>query len=134
MPLYTFELHDGSCRITDDDGIHLTNREQALCYAYEVVREMMNHRERDARTWRLDVYEDCDQLFEIPFVRLDETLDHLDPRWRSIIEDHCARRLSLSETYSAARVTMREARALVARSRGKPYLAADRGQSTIREH
>jgi hypothetical protein len=134
MPLYTFELRDGSCGIADTVGVSLADRDQALCYAYEVVRELMGCREQQTRTWRLDVYEDHDRrVFEIPFARLDETLDHLAPHWRSTIEDLCDRSRALHETYSAARITMRESRALIARSRGKPYLATEAGRSIIRE-
>jgi hypothetical protein len=134
MPLYTFELRDGSCGIADTVGVILADRDQALCYAHGVVRELMGCREQQTRTWRLDVYEDHHQrVFEIPFARLDQTLDHLGPGWRSMIEESCNRLLSLCETYGAARVTMRESRALVARSRGKPYLATEGGKPIIRE-
>ena len=134
MPLYTFELRDGSCGIADTAGVRFADRDQALGYAYEVIREMMNGRERETRTWRLDVYEDDDRrVFEIPFARMDETLDHLSAGWRNLIEDSATRVLSLHETYNATRATMRESRALVARSRGRPYLATERGQRTIRE-
>ena len=134
MPLYTFELRDGSRGIADTTGVIFADRDQALCYAYGVIRELMNGREPETRTWQLDVYEDHDRrVFEIPFARADLTLDHLSPGWRSRIEDLCARSLVLHETYSAARVTMRESRALVARSRGRPYLATERGQRTIRD-
>jgi hypothetical protein len=134
MPLYTFELRDGSCGIADTVGVSFAHRDQALCYAYEVVRELMGCREPQTRSWRLDVYEDHDRrVFEIPFARLDATLDHLAPHWRSRIEDLCDRSRALRETYSAARVTMRESRALIARSRGKPYLATEGGRLIIRE-
>jgi len=134
MPLYTFELRDGSCGIADTVGVKLADRDQALCYAHEVVRELMGSREQQTRTWRLDVYEDHDRrVFEIPFVRLDETLGHLSPHWRSKIEDLCNRSRRLREAYNSARITMRESRALVARSRGKPYLATEGGRPIIRE-
>lgn len=134
MPLYTFELRDGSCGIADTVGVSLADRDQALCYAYDVIRELASRCERETRTWRLDVYEDLDRrVFEIPFARLDETLDHLNAQWRSRVEDLCDRSRALREACSAAGVTMRESRALVARSRGKPYLAADKGEKVIRE-
>jgi hypothetical protein len=133
MPLYTFELRDGSGGIPDTAGVSFADRDQALCYAYDVIRELMSQCERETRTWRLDVYENHEQrVFEIPFARLDETLDHLSARWRSKIEDLCNRSRSLREVHSAAMATVRESRALVARSRGKPYLAADRGRQVIR--
>jgi hypothetical protein len=135
MPLYTFELRDGFYGIADTVGVSFAGRDQALCYAYQVIRELMGRREQQTRTWRLDVYEDHDRrIFEIPFARLDETLDHLNPHWRRLIEDCCNRALSLRETCSAARITMRESRALVARSRGKPYLATEGGKPIIREN
>jgi hypothetical protein len=134
MQLYTFKLRDGFCAIADDVGVTFADRDHALCYAYAVVGELMNHRERETRMWRLDVYEDHErQVFEIPFARLDETLDQLNPHLRSMVEDWRTRSLSLLETFTAARVTMRESRALVARSRGRPYLATDRGRRVIRE-
>jgi hypothetical protein len=134
MPLYTFDLRDGSCGIADTVGVSFANRDQALCYAHDVIRELMSRCERETRAWRLDVYEDHDRrVFEIPFARRDETLDHLSPHWRSNIEHLCTRSLLLREAYTAALVTMRESRALVARSRGRPYLAAEGGQRTIRD-
>jgi hypothetical protein len=133
MPLYTFELRDGSCGVTDMIGVVLADRDEALCYAHEVIRELMGCREQQTRTWQLDVYEDHDRrVFEIPFARLDETLDHVSPQWRSKIEDLCNRSRVLHETYNAARITMRESRALIARSRGRPYLATDGGRPIIR--
>ena len=134
MPLYTFELRDGSSGIADTVGVSFANRDQALCYAHDVIRELMSQCERETRTWRLDVYEDHDRrVFEIPFARLDETLDHLSAHWRSRVEDLCNRSRSLSEVRSAASATVRESRALVAWSRGKPHLATDRGQKVIRD-
>jgi hypothetical protein len=55
------------------------------------------------------------------------------PRLERHIEELCNRSRVLHETYNAARVTMRESRALVARSRGKPYLATEGGRPIIRE-
>lgn len=133
MPLYTFELRDGSCGIADTVGVSFANRDQALCYAHDVIRELMSQCERKTRSWRLDVYENHDRrVFEIPFARLDETLDHLSPHWRSRVEDLCNRSRSLREACSAASATVQESRALVACSRGKPYLATDRGKKVIR--
>lgn len=134
MPLYTFELRDGSCGIADTVGVSFANRDQALCYAYEVIRELMSQCERETRTWRLDVYEDHDRrVFEIPFARLDETLDHLHPHLRSRLEELCDRSRSLREAVNQARLTVRESQALVAWSRGKPYLATEGGRKVIRE-
>jgi hypothetical protein len=133
MPLYTFQLRDGSSGIADTVGISFADRHQALCHAHQVIRELMGCREQQTRTWQLDVCEDHDRrVFEIPFAELDETLDHLDPGRRSMIEESCFRLLSLFEAFSAAQITIRESRALVARSRGKPHLATEGGKPIIR--
>lgn len=133
MPVYTFRLRDGSHGIEDDTGIALPDRKRAFDYACEVVRELMCRREQQTRTWQLDVYEDGDErIFAIPFARLDETLGHLGPEMRERLVELCDRCRSIREAMSAVAITVRESRALVARSRGKPYLAAEFGQRTIR--
>jgi hypothetical protein len=134
MPIYTFKLIDDSGGIEDDFGVSLANTAIAYGYACDVVRELMNHRERKTRHWRLDVYEDSgEKVFDIPFVQLDRTLDHLAPEYRVLVEE-CAERIrSLKDAYYDASLTRREARSLVARSRRKPYLAADRGRKIIRD-
>jgi hypothetical protein len=69
--LYTLELRDGSNWIEDE--VALPDRERAFEYARTVVRELMCCRERQTRTWRLDVYEDKGaRVFEIPFARTHE--------------------------------------------------------------
>ena len=73
------------------------------------------------------------KLFEILFASIDETLDHLKPENRKLVEMTAMRRRLLQDTLYAARISYRESQALVARSRGKPYLAADHGQKTIRD-
>jgi hypothetical protein len=129
--LYTLELRDGSNWIEDE--VAMPDRERAFEYARTVVRELMCCRERQTRTWRLDVYEDKgERVFAIPFARFDETLGNLSSKGRETIADLCDRRRTLEEAISTAVVTMRESRALVARSRGKPYLVAAFGQPTIR--
>ena len=91
-------------------------------------------REAQTRFWRLDVYEDSgERIFEIPFVRIDSTLDHLVPELRTIVERLCDRHRALKEANYAARVTVRESRALIAIARGKPYLATYAGEKTIRD-
>jgi hypothetical protein len=93
----------------------------------------MSGREAETRFWRLDVYEDNNErIVEIPFASIDWTLDHLVPELRAIVEGLCDHRRSLKEANYAARVTLRESRALVAIARGKPYLATYAGERTIR--
>jgi hypothetical protein len=134
MPNYTFELRDGRGGIDDDTGVPLADRVQALLYARGIVHELMRSREVETRTWQLDVYDEAGaRVIEIPFANVDPTLDHLRPELRAMVEKFCNRRLSVDEMIYAARNTVLEARALVARSRGELYVAARFGEKIIRD-
>ena len=134
MPTYTFKLMDDDGGVADDVGVPLADPKVAYCHACVVAQQLMDHREARTRSWRLDVYENgVKKLFEILFASIDETLDHLKPENRKLVEMTAMRRRSLQDTLYAARISYRESQALVARSRGKPYLAADQGQKTIRD-
>jgi histidinol dehydrogenase len=134
MPRYTFKLKDDCDGVEDESGVNLPNADIAYRYASDVVRELMHGREPSTRFWQLDVYDDVQtKIFEISFAELDQTLDHLNPHMRAAVE-HAARRIrSVKDTYRAAETTVREARSLMARSRGKPYLVVDRGRKVIRD-
>jgi len=130
MPNYTFELRDGSDSIEDDVGVSLTDRHDAYQYAQGVVRELMSGRESQTRTWRLDVYENsAEHAFAIPFATLDATLDGLQPELRVFEEALYERDRRLREVTQSA---LRESRARLERSRGKPYLITNFGKRTIR--
>lgn len=130
MPNYTFQLRDGSDPIEDDIGVTLTDRQDAYQYARGVVRELMSGRETQTRTWRLDVYENSGQrVFAITFASLDDTLNHLQPELRVLVEGLCDRDRSLCEAEENAE---RESRARDARARHKPYLITNLGKRTIR--
>jgi hypothetical protein len=134
MPNYTFLLQDGDTRVDDAIGVDLPDREQAYWYARDVAIELMKGREPETRFWRLDVYESqTEQIFQIPFASVDGTLDHLPTELREAIEVVYNRQRSLREAIHDARDTLRESRALVALSRGKPYLATDFGKRVIRD-
>lgn len=133
MPHYTFALRDGSDLISDEEGATLAGERDAFEYACDVALELMRGREKQTRIWRLLVYGGDNKLvFEIPFAALDGTLNHLSSELRQLIESFCSRQLALKEAVHAARATVRESRALVALSRGKPYLATRFGEHVIR--
>jgi hypothetical protein len=132
VPLYTFELRDGSHRVQDTVGAELQDHAVAHDYAREVAWELMSGRERETRAWCLEVHEDGAPVLAIPFASVDPTLDHLERERRQVIEKWYDCRRSLQEAVTTARKTVRESRAAVARSRGRPYLAAANGERTIR--
>lgn len=134
MPNYTFELRDGSGGIDDETGVALADSADALHYAQTIVHELMRSREAQTRTWRLDVYDEAGAcVIELPFASVDPTLDHLRPELRAMVEKFCDRRRSVDELVYIARNTVSELRALVAKSRGKLYVAARSGEKTIRD-
>jgi hypothetical protein len=132
MPFYTFELQDAERRVADETGVWFAAREHALDHAYNVARELMTARERETRSWRLDIYEDGERVEEIPFSRLDPTLAHLSPMLRTSVEEWSDTLRDFREAACSARETLRESRALIARSKGMPYLATEGGKPTIR--
>ena len=132
MPIYCFKLLDGCGGAEDEDGVSLRDNEDAIRYAQDVVHELMKGRELETRSWRLDVYEGGVRICEIPFVSIDPTLDHLTPSQKAMVEKTSERVRSLSDALHAVEATVQESRALVARSRGKPYLASRFGKSIIR--
>jgi hypothetical protein len=133
MPLYTFELLDGSSPIYDDASVHLPDREHAVAYGKQIAHELMQGREIETRFWRLRIHENQgEDVFEITFAAIDQTLDHLVPELRSTVVRLCDSYRSCKQAIHEARITLRESRALVALSRGKPYLAMSRGERTIR--
>jgi Domain of unknown function (DUF6894) len=134
MPRYTFKLNDDDHGVEDDFGVSLPNAEIAHRYSCDVVRELMSRREQSTRHWRLDVYQDDNEkVFEIPFATVDQTLDHLTPGYRAAMEQGAQRIRSLKDLYYDAMLTQQESQSLVARSRGRPYLAAYRGRKVIRD-
>jgi hypothetical protein len=130
MPNYTFQLRDGFDPIEDDVGVTLPDRRDAYRYARGVVRELMSGRETQTRNWRLDVFENSAQrVFAITFASLDDTLDHLQPEARVLVEGLCDQYRSFREASQGAE---RESRARQARARGRPYLITNLGKRTIR--
>jgi hypothetical protein len=135
MPTYTFKVLDGCGDVEDESGVSLRDHDHALRYAREVIHELMRNREIETRSWRLEVYENGDgPIYAIPFASIDPTLDHLVPKLRTMVEAMCERKRLLGEVLHVVSATVQESRALVARSRGKPYLASRFGRSTIRDN
>jgi Domain of unknown function (DUF6894) len=134
MPNYRFALRDGQGDIDAAAAVLFADPTDALRYAQTVVHELMRSREAETRTWRLDVYDEGGEcVIALPFASLDPTLDHLRPEFRAMVEKFCDRRRAVDEAVHAVEATVRESRALVARSRGKFYVAARAGEKTIRD-
>jgi hypothetical protein len=129
MPQYYFNLQDDRAGVLDVEGTDLPDLAAAKDYATRIARELMRQTETEKRAWRLDVFDGSgDLVLRMPFAAVDPTLDHLEPALRKLIESLCESRCRLAETLFSSDVLVRHARAAKARRRGKPYLAAWRGQ------
>lgn len=135
MPIYTFKLRDGRGDAEDATGVDLPDRDSAIRYGRDVVQELMRSRELQTRSWCLDVYEGATHtpIGEIPFASVDPSLDHLAPKFRTMVEGLSERKRLLSDVIHSVRDTIQESRALVARARGKPYLASRFGKVIVRD-
>jgi hypothetical protein len=129
MAVYHFNLRDGGAGVFDTEGTELPSLNAAKAYATAVARELMKTRELDKRIWRLDVV-DCNgnPVFELPFAKVDPTLDHLAPDFRRLVERLSECRLSLSETLFSSESLVFGIRAAEARRNGKPYIATRFGR------
>ena len=130
MPTYTFRLKGGGPALEDSDGVDLPNVDAALSYRGDVARELMGCRELLSEYWRLDVYENNTLAFQVPLFALNSAF--FTPKKRAVEERTRARQLALNELLQSTHITMRESRALVARSRGKPYMVTDSGEEVTR--
>jgi hypothetical protein len=133
MPVYTFKLRDGSGDIEDATGVEFRHQYSAIRYAHDVVHELMKSRELETRCWRLEVYEGGSLVCEIPFASVDPSLDHLVPKLRTMVEGLSERKRRLGDVIHSVKATIQESQALVARARGKPYLASRFGKAVIRD-
>jgi hypothetical protein len=132
VPRYYFSVRNGSGNLSDDDGIELPNDAAARDYACDLARELMFRNEVRKRHWWLVIRNaEGKELFSLPFVAVDETIRHLNPDNRRLIQQTCEKRLALAEVMFASRIGVMRARAVIARSRARPYLAAHNGHSLM---
>jgi hypothetical protein len=132
MRRYYFHLKDGCRGYADRSGVRLPSDEAAREHAQSVATELMKNREGKARHWRIAVRNKHGKtLFEVPFIGLDGTLSHLSPPLKKAMEELSQRCYALREAIADARAIQLQARALLAKSRGRPYLAADDGDEIL---
>ena len=99
-------------------------------HARDLARELMLRNEARKRYWHVVICDaDDHELFDLPFISIDESIKHLNPRSRRLIEVMCERRMALAETLFETRMNVLRARATIARSRARPYIAAELGHA-----
>jgi hypothetical protein len=133
MPTYTFKLRGDAGWVADNVGTALADNASAYRYACCVARELMRCRESQTRYWLLEVYQDGQRpLFDILFATVDPTLDHLRRESRAMVESTSEKKRALKDVIHDVGLTVRESRALLARSSGRPHLISDNGETIIR--
>jgi uncharacterized protein DUF6894 len=129
MPRYFFDLAQSGV-VRDPEGTDFPNEQVAQAHAETVARELMQHRQETTRYWRLDVRdEDGRRCFELLFVSVDDSIEHLTPELRNTLEEFHARSASLFETMRTVRSSLLQVQRTMALSEGLPYLAANEGVS-----
>ena len=121
MPQFYFILKNGRESVPDREGEELADQNSARAHARAVAQELMHHRERATRMWRLEVRDnDLRHLVEVPFVSIDQSIAHLPEPIRREMEVVCAKAGSLSDAICNLQWTMAEVRETMARARQLP--------------
>jgi hypothetical protein len=132
MPLYHFHLWTGEDDIPDIEGTILPSDDAARAYAERVARELIKSKEVQRRIWRLHVADEKGAtLFQLPFGAIDESLDHLDPGTRELVERSSASRSAAARTILDSKFLIMRIEALNRRAVGMPYVAARGGRRVL---
>lgn len=132
MPRFFFNVRNGSGGFADPEGTTLPDVQSAKDYARDLARELMRGHETKRRYWHVVAYDDDgSRVFDLPFFSVDESMNHLNPDSRQLIETMCEKRIALAETLFETRMNVLRMRATVARSRNQPYVAAERGHTVL---
>jgi hypothetical protein len=132
MPRFFFNVRNGWGGLADPDGTSLPDVQSAKDYARRLARELMHGHETKRRYWHVVVRDDEDnRVFDLPFFSVDDSMNHLNPDRRRLIEIMCEKRMALAETLFETRMNVLRVRATLARSRNRPYVAAERGHAVL---
>ena len=132
MPLFRFNVRGGQ-HFNDRDGTELADLAQARAHAGKTAWELMRHRERGVRDWRLEVRDEAGTLVhDVLFAALDPTLDHLRPSHRANVEQLSRSVGATKDAIRSCQMTVRQSRAILARITGCPYLAAVEGVEVLK--
>ena len=129
MPRYYFNLKRRDGTLVDPDGVDLPDQAAAREHALQVIDELMRNANVRTRGWRLAVMDEGRQsCFELLFASYDDSMAHLTPELRSSVELIHRRHALLTDAIVDVRATMLQIRGTLARSDGRPYIAAENGR------
>jgi hypothetical protein len=125
MPVYFFNLKTANRDVRDPDGMELVDESAAWDLARQVARELMKQREPQTRSWRIDVRDgEGRQCFELLFASVDDSIEGLGADLRDLIENLHRKEASLIDAIAAVRLSLLQIKGMIARSKGKPFLAS----------
>jgi hypothetical protein len=117
MPLFYFVLKTGRESIPDPEGQELADETAARLHGVAIARQLMQHREADSRTWRIQVCDDyLHPLFEVFFAEVDETFDAVPLRLQASIEDVVRTATALDDSIIAMRATLKDTREILVKA------------------
>jgi hypothetical protein len=129
MPRYYFNLKTREEMLLDPEGTDLPDEAAARNHAHQVINELMRNAKVRTRVWRLAVTDqDRQSCFELLFASYDSSMAHLAPELRSSVEMICRRHALLTDAIVDVRTTLQQIKGTLARSDGRPYLAAENGR------
>jgi hypothetical protein len=129
MSRFHFHLRARGTIHRDPDGTDLPDLPAAHAHASAVVEELMRHSSVATRHWSMCVENDVgESQFDVFFADVDPSLAGYPPQMRLLVSQTCRRLGALTDVLCAASAARTEARMLLARARGKPYLVFTRGE------
>jgi hypothetical protein len=124
MPRFHFHLRAAGTIHRDTDGMDLPDLEAVREHATAVAQELMRHSTRMTRHWSICVEDEHDErALDLFFADVDPSLAAYSPQTRMLVIETSRRLGALTDALCEIRATQLETRILIARSRGKPYLA-----------
>ena|SRR5262245_39231044 len=121
MPRYYFNLKNSEGTILDHEGTELPDQEAARAHARQVMLELMRNASPRTRMWRLAVSDhNLLPCFEYLFASHDESIAHLEPEFRSLIETACRKQAALTDAIVDVRASILQIKSTLARSDAAP--------------
>jgi hypothetical protein len=114
MQLFYFLLKAGRQTIPDPEGQELADEVAARKHAMAVAQQLMQHRENDTRTWRIQVCDDyLRPMFDVHFVDADETINQYPLTVKASIENVARTAAAFNDVFENVRATLAEVRATI---------------------
>jgi hypothetical protein len=117
MPLFYFALKTGRTTIPDPEGQELADEAAARLHARVVAQQLIRHREKDSRGWRIQICDDyLRPVSEVFFAEIDESFAAAPSQLQASIEDVTRMVAALDDSIVAMQATLTDARATLVKA------------------